>query len=291
MHLDRLAAELTALGEKDISFRASDFWMEKLRDLVQLAKTGDPRQFLQWDIIRSTMHGGNRETINQHYFDLLELPDFRQRWEKGIRESMTGNPTPFCFDRNSSPILIQHNYHLAIYERIFKTHITDVDVVYEIGGGYGSMLRLFYQLGFQGKYVIYDTPPFSVLQKLYLSDLGINVTSGEVEEWRQAWCIHEPKHIRQFENDLKKNRAGKTLFMATWSLSEMDMEDRDIIVPDLSLFSHFLIAFQDEMSGVDNLKYFNEFTMRSPEDIEWKSMKIDDKSYYAFGRRVERRET
>ena len=71
--------------------------------------------------------------------------------------------------------MIHHAYHLAQFEEKTRTQVHEIDFVLEFGGGYGSMCRLFYNLGFRGRYVIFDLPSFSALQIYYLKTLDLPV--------------------------------------------------------------------------------------------------------------------
>ena len=41
------------------------------------------------------------------------------------------------------------------------------------------MCRLFHQLGFSGRYVIYDLPQFSALQAFYLGSVGLPLVDAD----------------------------------------------------------------------------------------------------------------
>src|SRR5207244_11597755 len=64
--------------------------------------------------------------------------------------------------------------------------VDDLACVLEFGGGYGSMCRLFHNLGFRGRYLIFDLPAFSALQRFFLRSIGMCV--GSPEEFRDGAC-------------------------------------------------------------------------------------------------------
>jgi hypothetical protein len=69
---------------------------------------------------------------------------------KLTRDSKLGRPQDFTLDMGTSPILIQHAFHLLHYEDCTKTPFLDCDMIFEVGGGYGSFCRLLEAAGFGG---------------------------------------------------------------------------------------------------------------------------------------------
>jgi hypothetical protein len=121
------------------------------------------------------------------------------------------------------------------------------------------MCRLFYNLGFKGKYIIFDLPPFSALQKFYLKTIEMPIHSiGTFSKAKTgAICLSD---IHQLTEILKDNTDGvKSLFIATWSMSEIPIVLRNSIIPLISKFKSYLIAYQDKFGKVDNLDYFNKW--------------------------------
>ena len=65
--------------------------------------------------------------------------------------------------------------HLALFEETTGSKIDTLELIFEFGGGYGSMCRLAHNLGFNQAYIIFDLQPFSALQNYYLSSLDLPV--------------------------------------------------------------------------------------------------------------------
>ncbi|WP_148307733.1 hypothetical protein [endosymbiont of unidentified scaly snail isolate Monju] len=125
-------------------------------------------------------------------------------------------------------------------------------MVFEFGGGYGSMARLFWQLGFRGKYLIQDLPAFSALQKFYLGSIGaLGSESGDGE----FSFVTDNRSMKRILD--RWGAVESKMFVATWSLSETPLEVREPVLDSLVYFDHILIAFQHQFEDIDNVKYFH----------------------------------
>lgn len=234
-------------------------------------QTKDLGDFLKWDVIKKTMYFQNNHVAAKELFFLLRH-DWK-KWKSAIRENDFGKPTPFILYPRSSGNLIHHAYHLAKYENITHQNVTKFDYIFEFGGGYGSMARLFQNLGFEGEYIIYDLPEFSLLQKSFLEKIGFKV-SNHIGE-RGISCISNLNDIP----DLK----GKILFIGTWSLSEAPVELRGQILNKVDA-SSYLLAYQSSFDGLNNIDDFNKIK-NEPKKMKWHEFEIKHipDNYYLFG--------
>lgn len=215
------------------------------------------------------------------YRYLQSLGNWEGRWSSGLTENSVGNPIPFHLDPKTSPLLVQHGYHIACFESATGCDPLDYDVVIEIGGGYGSMARLFYKLGFFGRYFIYDMAPISVLQRLYLQDIGLSV-SETLWNWTQVFCCTE---FTDLSKAMETSAGGRCLVMATFSLSEMPGRLREEIASQIIDADGFLLAYQGVFNGIDNHQYFNHLVEETKAGIEWHNGEIQGlpDNYYLFG--------
>ncbi|MEM1156893.1 MAG: hypothetical protein AAF649_03080 [Verrucomicrobiota bacterium] len=155
-------------------------------------------------------------------------------------------------------------------EKYLGCRIEQFGKIFEFGGGYGSLCHLIHRLGFSGKYLIADLPPFSALQRYYLSALDNPVREEECSE---------PQGIvltNQLEGDAMERQRSLTcvgLFIATWSLSEAPLSVREQTIPHLENYEAFFIAYQENFDGMDNMDYFQHFTRKFPE-VEWEDFEI-----------------
>ena len=250
-------------------------WLTNMNRLRAAVLSQDPREFLRWDVISKTMvvspFAGYVCTELRY---LRSLTDWSTRWRSAINESEVGHPIPCIFNRASSSNLIHHAYHLAQFEANTKVKIHDLKYVLEIGGGYGSMCRLFHNLGFQGKYIIYDLPSFSALQRYFLGAHRLPVQSNSkfLSSSSGIVCVSELEHLKLLIAD--KFPLQNTIFLATWSISETPLRIRESLLPLASQFHSFLLAFQDRFEEVDNLNFF-DYWQRTISNVIWQTCRIN----------------
>ena len=260
-------------------------WLTHEGRLADLALHNDPRHFLRWDVIQYTMFA-TRAAINLELAHLRGLPGWKPRWHNALAESPVGRPLPFWRYPRSSGNLIHHAYNVAQFEEETETRVEDLDYVFEFGGGYGSMCRLFHNLGFQGKYVLYDLPGFSALQEFYLKSLGKTVQSPDQFSTASSGivCVSDLESLKAvLPSD---SEIGKSMFIATWSLSESPLSLRDTILSLVSDFQTYLIASQSTYAGTDNIEFFRNWR-ESRTDVEWHSWQIEHlgRNFYVVGQR------
>jgi hypothetical protein len=261
-------------------------WIDNSNTLRNLVLNEDPREFLRWHVISSSMFVKYGGYINHEYKYLSQQSDWDSRWSKAVVETHTGHPLPYYQYPKSSANLIHHAYHLAIFEQKTGINLSDVDFILEFGGGYGSMCRLAYNLDFSGKYIIYDIPAFNALQKFFLKSIGIKVLAFEnfTQQTRGVFCISDNQHLEQILS--KDSVYKKTLFIGTWSISETPYKIRDLILPLISDFHAFLIAYQERFHETDNTEFFKKW-IAFQNSIEWYDWAIEHMpgNRYLMGRK------
>lgn len=246
-------------------------WEKYISELSENIQTKDLGDFLKWDVIKKTMVVGNNLYAATELFFLIKH-DWK-KWKLAIIENDFGNPTPFIIYPHSSGTLIHHAYHLAKYENVTHQNVTNFDSVFEFGGGYGSMARLFQNLGFDREYIIYDLPEFSLLQRLYLEKIGFkvsnNIGKGNIS------CISDIDKIPDFK--------GNVLFIGTWSLSEAPVNLREQILHKVDANS-YLLAYQSSIEDINNKDYFNKIK-NDLNELKWDEFEIKHipNNYYLFG--------
>lgn len=261
-------------------------WTDNMNLLRECVLAENPREFLRWDVIKETMFIEHAHYIHKELSYLKSLPDWNSRWRQAINETTVGRPAPYFFYPKSSCNLIHHAYHLAVFENEFNCRIDKDTFVFEFGGGYGNMCRLLFNLGFKGKYLIFDLPCFSSLQTYFLKTSGFPALSTKdfIDSDSGICCVSSIDQLEPLLLDQGKNLNN--VFLATWSISEAPTELRGKLFPMVSNFESFLIAYQDRFEENDNLAYFNEWTRLSPL-INWKNIPIRHipGNHYLFGQR------
>ena len=260
-------------------------WLSNINHLKELVLSQNPRKFLRWGVVGQTMFVSYAGYISMELNYLKSRPDWNTRWRSVIKESFVGHPVPYIFYPSSSGNLIHHSYHIARFEEKTKIKVQDMDFVFEFGGGYGSMCRLFHNLGFRGKYIIFDLPPFSALQRYFLKTLGLPVQS--ISDFYKSKngivCISDDDLLR----DILINRIQETnkMFIATWSISETPVSIRDKVLPLVSDFQAFLIAYQDKFGEMNNLDFFANWQEKI-DNITfdgWRINHMPGNNYYLVG--------
>jgi len=195
--------------------------------------------FLDFQAIRETMFVGNAEytwfelaELQEYGVDMAELEDCDKHTKNHQHPQL----------KNSTGNTIHHRYHLHYFEKMTGVKITDMDSIFELGGGYGNMARIISKMGFNKEYIISDLPEFVDLQKYYLGYHNVPAN----------WS---PNYWGECD-----------LFLATWSLSEIPLEGRGVY-EDLDANYH-LIAFGPDYAGIDNMAYFKEWVRQHPRQ-EW----------------------
>ena len=262
-------------------------WTKNILRLRELILGDDPRRFLRWDVIKKTMFMGYPDYIQTELKYLKTLPDWKSRRRIAVAESTVGHPLPYPFYPHSSGNLIHHAYHIAQFEEKIGKRIDTMNTIFEFGGGYGSMCRLAHHLGFKGKYIIFDFPHFSELQRYYLNSSGINVTDKEsfLHSDSGTVCISDIDELFQLIKMIDRNSA---MFIATWSISEAPLDFRESILNLVKEFQFFNIAFQSRFKEIDNFTFFKKWSDSMGDQILWKRWKIDQikgNNYYLMGKR------
>lgn len=256
-------------------------WVKHRNNIQRLILNEDVNNFLNWDTIVGTMFHEAR--IEELQF-LQSLPDWN-RWQKAIQESFVGNPRPYPEYPESSGNLIHHAYSLAQLEQRSGCRIELLSKIVEFGGGYGSMCRLAFQLGFKGRYIIYDLPELTALQEYFLNCIGLERYVSYDATSNAPTAIILLSDINKLTEQLNYKAAGYA-FIATWSISEVPLELRNRIFNLVSGADYYLIAYQDQFGKVDNLNYFTSLAKSRP-DFAWKGYPIAHlpSNHYLIGRK------
>lgn len=254
-------------------------WNNNLYTLVNNIIHDNIDSFLNWKVIKSAMFHESRK-IELDYL----LKDNQDFWKQAIKESWVGNPKPYFYYRESSGNLIHHAYSL---KQLIKNReqIENIDFVFEFGGGYGSMCRLFKNLGFKGRYVIFDFIEFNYIQEMFLKSCKIRNISYKIED--QKAKIFLLNNLNDLNNLIKKYKHTdlNSLFIATWSISEVPLSLRSNIFETIGNFKNYIIAYQKEFFELDNELYFSKF-IKNMKDTKWSNYEINHlkNNYYLIGR-------
>jgi hypothetical protein len=291
--VERLRRDAQVLAETDSrpGMASADSWVEYSRQIRELVLNGDPTRFCRWGPIGPMFVKDAGYVKNELRF-LRSRPDWKPRWRDALEETEVGRPPRYPWYRRSSGNLIHHAYHLARFEQITGFAVQEADLVLEFGGGYGSMCRLAHRLGFRGRYVIFDLPIVGLIQRYFLESLGIPVfdrapVSGD--ESGVALLSDLKDLVLQFG---RERGGGRSLFLATWSLSETPLSLRKELLALINGFDRYLIAYQESFEDINNLDYFEALKRSVPRPMEWWHEKITHLpgNAYLFGAREKGRQ-
>lgn len=229
-------------------------WPRHCYEIHKHAESGDP--LLTWGTLHATMFVGDVSWLEQEYWFLRSLDaltgDGWARMKAATREDDFGDPPRLSYDEGASGNLIHQAYHLALWEITTKKRVEDLERIVEFGGGYGAMCKIVRRLGFEGDYVIYDLPELSLIQRYYLSNLGIQADLSVVDGL----------------TDIERIPPGD-LMIGLYSLTEAPIALRNTFTA--SRFPAYLIAHQDEYFG-ENLSRWSDWFMSDRDDLNWKVM-------------------
>ena len=260
MSVSELREAFKVLGHKFDDPPPDYTWERHTYELAAHVQRDDPEHFLRWSTITATMFVGTAPFVGRELKILRGASDAK-RWQEAIEEVWFGDPPPLWFYTRSSGNLVHQAYHLKNWEDTTGFKVGDLDSIFEFGGGYGAMALLARRLGFRGRYVIHDIPEVSLLQRYWLSNIGV-------------WDI-------ELQTEMP-SRIEADLLIACFSVSEFPLYQRRTF--EEARVRSYLIAYQDGFGGIDNMNYFRDFEDAKPE-ISWFGWEMPSLGgrYYLFG--------
>lgn len=221
--------------------------------------------FLREPTIKGTMFVGDNDTSRQEFAELVKNPNWDSCWKDAIKDDGFGNPERFPLYPESSGNYIHCAYHLAKYEEAHKVKLSDLELILEVGCGYGAMSKVCRQAGFTGRYILFDLPIFNEIQSNYLNGIPFTYFIDDI-------------------GDLFGVEFGNSsMFISTWAVSEMPTDYRDSILNICPHFSEILLAYQCMFEGMDINSYFNEWQKKLTEH-SWVNIEAMDPNHkYLFG--------
>ena len=216
-------------------------------DIIQLLKGKKIQNFLRESFIQKMFFVHNRLFI---YKELKTLK-YSSKWnfyKKLLIEDNAGNPVRYFLYPNSSGNQINHVFHLSMLIKEFDIDIKKIKNVFEFGGGYGCMARIFSKINQKIKYICFDTYCVNLIQFYYLKYNNLNVGFSK----NYDFFLNSNLKKIQF---LKKNNSN-SLFIANWSISETPIKFREKFEIIMKKSSYILIGFQENFENINNLQYF-----------------------------------
>ena len=256
-----------SVREIDLDTDFSLEWVRNQLKIKELILNEDVRDFLNWpDIKRTMFYEGHPAEIEA----LQKSPRWIGLYADNTHEDKIGNPSRYSQYFSSSGNLIHHLYSLEqLFVNVPSFDLNKIKSVFEFGGGYGSLARLFLRLGWGGHYTIFDFQIFGLLQKYFLESTSVKKLVGNVS----------------YVSDLKNITGEFDLFVSLWALSESPFILRDQILQKALLSAKcILIAYQNSFENRDNVEYFKLMTERYG-NFKWLNYEIQyiPGNYYLIG--------
>ena len=252
------------------------------KKIYRLLTGNNIQNFLRESFIQKMFFVHNRLFI----YNELKLLKEDKKWglyKKLITEDHIGNPIRYFLYPLSSGNRINHVFHLSILSKEFGINLKEINKIFEFGGGYGCMARIFSKINKSVKYYCFDTFHVNLLQYYYLNHNNLNV--GFDERKNNFLLKSDLKSIKSYH---KKNLDY--LFIANWSLSETPLKFRKNFEGLIKKSKYILICFQEKFEDTDNLKYFkilkkkfsNEFEIKILKNKFYKGNIINPQNHYFF---------
>ena len=197
--------------------------------------------FLRIREIQDAMFVKNEDNF-ERYLNLINL----KKDHRYIIENSFGNPILSKKLAFTSINKIHQFHHLKFLQFKHKRKLSTVFI--ELGGGYGLLCSLVFQIFKVKKYIIFDMNVFSFIQKIYLKKILNKENFNKIE------FINDINRLQKLVKYEKKFN-----FFAFWSLSEMNIKFRNKFVNIIKKSNIFLLGYQAQFNKINNSKYFNGF--------------------------------
>jgi hypothetical protein len=217
--------------------------------LINILLSEKLSSFLRFQFIQKMFFVHNRLFILKE-LNQLRTSDHWKFYKKLIIEDDAGNPIRYIFYPFSSGNRIHQVYHLHILNKNFQIDLKKINRILELGGGYGSLARIFFLINKSVKYTIFDTFIVNLLQYYYLGILKMK-TNFLIKKDFNFFLINKTKDLK-----LNNQKYLCDLFIANWSLSEFPLKYRNRFIKFILKSKLILISFQAKFEDIDNLKYF-----------------------------------
>jgi hypothetical protein len=258
-HTGELLAELEgALARQSVTGE----WAGLAADITRAITAGAADGFLRLPPVAKTVHPRIRARSRDYLRYLFASNRFSAEIQRALTESPVGRPLVNPYYPLSSPLLVQHGYHLVRLFEATGLDLASLRLVVDFGAGYGSFFRLLRNLGYRERYLIWDLPVMCALQRFYLRNVFPTGPGGQPPGNLEWLLSGEPAAAAVVSRNCAAHRAS--LFIATWSLSETPLAVRERIAPALAAFTHVLCAYQRSFGEHDNVQYFQSLEKSLP---------------------------
>ena len=222
-------------------------------EIIKLINEFKLDKFLKNSLLQNIFFIHNRLFIFKELTELKKDKKWKI-WKKLLIENNIGDPIRYFLYPLSSGNRIRQVYFLKKFlDHKKQLHLKKIKKVIELGGGYGCMANIFYELNKKVNYSIYDMFEVNLLQYYYLFMNNCNPT-----------LKHNQKGIKLINRldklkHLTKNKEND-LFIANWSLSEFPLKYRKQFISTIKNSKNSIICFQEKFENINNLSFFLNLT-------------------------------
>ena len=225
------------------------------------------KNFLRFPFIQKMFFVHNRLFIWKE-LKILKKDKNWKFYKKILIEDNVGDPVRYFLYPESSGNKINHVYHLSIIVNKLNLNLKLIDNVFEFGGGYGCMARIFSKINKNINYTIFDTKLVNFLQYYYLKLNKLNVGY----DFKKNYIL-----VDKFKKSKNKKSISNSLFIANWSLSETPISFRAKLILEMIKYEYILISFQENFEDINNLKYFKKLILKLK--LKYKFQLVENKFY------------
>ena len=228
-------------------------------EIYRLLKTKKIKNFLRESFIQKMFFVHNRlfilNELKYLYWDI--------KWnfyKKLLVEDNVGNPVRYFLYPKSSGNKINHVFHLCTLINQFNIDIKKIKNVFEFGGGYGCMARIFSKINKDIKYTCFDTFHVNLIQFYYLKYNDLNVGFSKKNNFFLT------SELKEIQNYYLNN--SNYIFIANWSISETPINFRKKFEVIIKNSKYILISFQENFENLNNLNYFTNLKKEISRDFK-----------------------
>ena len=238
------------------------------------------KDFLQKGFIQQMFFIHNRLFLYNQYLELKNSTNWKF-WKKILIEDKIGSPVRYFLKPWTSGNRIHHAYHLKKFCDHSKKSLKEFDYIFEFGGGYGLMAKIFKKINKKSTYIIFDTAEVSLIQYYYLERSKIKTIFNSVEKGKVC-LINDIKILKKIFYKIKKNNSEKIFYIANWSLSEVPMSLRKKINYMINHTKYILISFQKKFENINNYIYFQNQNNKISKKKVIETMKHKKGNFYCL---------
>lgn len=221
-------------------------WDDMANKMIDVIKNNNV-EFLK-DPNFNPVHGSDENLAYQYFNELLNSKFFVDNILFKIRDPIFGGSFKYNFFSGASTSTILHYKYIDLINEFLCINLfKDIGIIYEIGGGYGNFARIVNTLGFKGLYNIVDLKTMGSIQKYYLQNTLLP------EQFKNINFIDKIN-----TNEIKKNKNFKSILIASYSVSEMQIIDREELEEFYYEFDYLFFAYQEHYEDINNIIYFQK---------------------------------